>query len=131
MTSSRPSVATTSANRWAGLARWLVEMLTATPVVCASPAAPAAAACGGSRMASLPGGLPPRAARAARPGPAAAGQREREVLRLVAQGYTGKEMAAELYVSARTVQNHLTSVRAQLGPSRRAGLARWATEHAL
>ena len=57
--------------------------------------------------------------------------REREVLRLVAQGYTDKEIAAELYVSARTVQNHLGSVRAKLGLNRRAELARWATEHAL
>jgi DNA-binding NarL/FixJ family response regulator len=57
--------------------------------------------------------------------------REREVLRLVAQGYTDKEIATELYVSARTVQNHLASVRTKLGLSRRAELARWATEHAL
>ena len=57
--------------------------------------------------------------------------REREVLRLVAQGGTDKEIAGELYVSARTVQNHLASVRAKLGLSRRAELARWATEHAL
>ena len=57
--------------------------------------------------------------------------REREVLRLVAQGGTDKEIAAELYVSARTVQNHLASVRAKLGLSRRAELARWAAEHAL
>ncbi len=57
--------------------------------------------------------------------------RERDVLRLVAQGYTDKEIAGELYVSARTVQNHLASVRAKLGLNRRAELARWATEHAL
>jgi len=58
-------------------------------------------------------------------------EREREVLRLVAQGYTDKEIAGELYVSARTVQNHLASVRTKLGLSRRAELARWAAEHAL
>ncbi len=57
--------------------------------------------------------------------------REREVLRLVAQGHTDKEIAGELYVSARTVQNHLASVRGKLGLNRRAELARWATEHAL
>ena len=57
--------------------------------------------------------------------------REREVLRLVAQGHTDKEIAGELYVSARTVQNHLASVRSKLGLNRRAELARWATEHAL
>jgi len=57
--------------------------------------------------------------------------REREVLRLVAHGHTDKEIAGELYVSARTVQNHLASVRAKLGLNRRAELARWATEHAL
>ena len=57
--------------------------------------------------------------------------REREVLRRLAQGYTDKEIASELYVSARTVQNHLASVRGKLGLNRRAELARWATEHAL
>jgi DNA-binding NarL/FixJ family response regulator len=57
--------------------------------------------------------------------------RERNVLRLLAQGCTDKEIAAQLYMSARTVQHHLASVRAKLGLSRRAELARWATEHSL
>ncbi len=57
--------------------------------------------------------------------------REREVLRRLAQGYTDREIAGELYVSTRTVQNALTSVRQKTGMRRRALLARWASERAL
>ena len=56
--------------------------------------------------------------------------RERELLRLVAQGYTDKEIGRQLYVSTRTVQNHLAAIRTKLGLNRRAELAAWATEHA-
>jgi two-component system NarL family response regulator len=56
--------------------------------------------------------------------------RERELLRLIAQGRTDKEIAAELYISARTVQNHLGRIRDKTGMRRRSQLARWAGEHA-
>src|SRR3954465_8922689 len=39
------------------------------------------------------------------------GEREHEVLRLVSAGHTDKEIAGELYISPRTVQNHLTRIR--------------------
>src|SRR5436190_4429255 len=59
------------------------------------------------------------------------GQREHEVLRLVAGGSTDREIAAMLYISPRTVQNHLTRIREKTGLRRRAELTRWAMEHAL
>jgi DNA-binding NarL/FixJ family response regulator len=59
------------------------------------------------------------------------GQREHEVLRLVSDGYTDREIAQRLYISPRTVQNHLTRLREKTGLRRRAELTRWAMEHAL
>ena len=59
------------------------------------------------------------------------GEREHEVLRLVADGATDKQIAAMLYISPRTVQNHLTRIREKTGLRRRAELTRWAMEHAL
>jgi two-component system, NarL family, nitrate/nitrite response regulator NarL len=57
--------------------------------------------------------------------------REQEVLRLLAQGLTDKQIAAEIYVSPRTVQNHLARIREKIGLRRRAELARWAVVHAV
>src|SRR3954467_5333807 len=59
------------------------------------------------------------------------GQRELEVLRLVAEGMTDDEISNKLYISARTVQAHLARVRDKTGVRRRSQLARWATEHAV
>ncbi len=59
------------------------------------------------------------------------GQRELDVLRLVVQGKTDNEIGAELYISPRTVQNHLTRIREKTGLRRRAELTRWAVEHAI
>lgn len=56
--------------------------------------------------------------------------RERQVLALVAQGHTDKEVAEMLSLSVRTVQNHLTAVRRKTGMRRRSELASWATRHA-
>ena len=57
--------------------------------------------------------------------------RELDVLRLVVQGKTDNEIGSELFISARTVQNHLTRIREKTGLKRRAELARWAVEHAI
>ena len=57
--------------------------------------------------------------------------REQEVLRRVAQGMTDIEIAKEIYVSPRTVQNHLASIRQKTGLSRRSELTRWAVVHAI
>jgi len=57
--------------------------------------------------------------------------RELEVLRLVADGRTDSEIAGQLYISPRTVQNHLTRIRQKTGLGRRPELVRWAVEHAI
>jgi len=53
-------------------------------------------------------------------------QRECEVLRLIGDGMTDKDIAETLHLSARTVENHGTRIRAKLGISSRAGLIRFA-----
>jgi DNA-binding NarL/FixJ family response regulator len=57
--------------------------------------------------------------------------REREVLRLIARGYTYKEIARELYISIKTVESHVSSVLRKLQLSSRHQLTRWATERRL
>ena len=57
--------------------------------------------------------------------------REREVLRLIAQGYTYKEIASELYISIKTVESHVSSVLRKLQVSSRHQLTRWAAERKL
>jgi DNA-binding NarL/FixJ family response regulator len=57
--------------------------------------------------------------------------RELEILRLVADGLTDNEIGKQLYISPRTVQNHLTRIREKTGLRRRSELARWAVEHAI
>jgi len=59
------------------------------------------------------------------------GPRELEVLRGVAQGKTDIEIGEELFISPRTVQNHLTRIREKTGLRRRSELTRWAVEHAI
>jgi DNA-binding NarL/FixJ family response regulator len=53
--------------------------------------------------------------------------RERDVLRLIARGYTYREAAAELVLSARTIETHVSSVLRKLQLSNRRELARWAS----
>jgi DNA-binding NarL/FixJ family response regulator len=54
--------------------------------------------------------------------------REREVLRLIARGYTYKDVAAELHLSVKTIETHVSSVLRKLQLSNRHQLTRWATE---
>jgi len=51
---------------------------------------------------------------------------ELNVLRLVADGRTDKQISQTLYISPRTVQTHLSQIRAKTGVQRRTQLARWA-----
>jgi DNA-binding NarL/FixJ family response regulator len=57
--------------------------------------------------------------------------REREVLRLLARGYTYKEIARRLEVSVKTVETHVSSVLRKLQLSSRHELTRWATDRRL
>lgn len=50
-----------------------------------------------------------------RPAYRALSERQREVLRLTAEGYTGEETAAELDISPRTVEGHRQRIREELG----------------
>jgi DNA-binding NarL/FixJ family response regulator len=50
-------------------------------------------------------------------------QREREVLLLIAQGYTNKEIAAKLMVSPFTARNHVIRILDKMGLSRRSEAA--------
>jgi Response regulator containing a CheY-like receiver domain and an HTH DNA-binding domain len=57
--------------------------------------------------------------------------REGEVLRFIARGYTYKEAAAELHLSVRTIESHVSSVLRKLQLSNRRELTRWATARRL
>jgi DNA-binding NarL/FixJ family response regulator len=57
--------------------------------------------------------------------------REREVLRLIARGYTYKELARRLEISIKTVETHVSAVLRKLQLSSRHELTRWATDRRL
>ncbi len=57
--------------------------------------------------------------------------RELDVLRLVAEGLTDAAVAERLFISPRTVSQHLRSIYAKLGVSSRAAATRYAVEHGL
>jgi two-component system response regulator DevR len=58
-------------------------------------------------------------------------EREREVLALVARGYTNKQIAEKLSVSEKTARNHVSHILEKLGLSRRSEAAAYAVEHRL
>jgi DNA-binding NarL/FixJ family response regulator len=58
-------------------------------------------------------------------------EREREVMRLIARGYAYKEVAAELFISIKTVETHVSSVLRKLQLSSRHELTRWASDRRL
>jgi DNA-binding CsgD family transcriptional regulator len=60
------------------------------------------------------------------PGPAKLSSRERELVTLVARGRTNAQIAAELFISVRTVGSHLDRIRDKTGCRRRADLTRLA-----
>jgi ATP/maltotriose-dependent transcriptional regulator MalT len=57
--------------------------------------------------------------------------REIEVLRLVAAGKSNREIAAELYLSAKTVARHLSNIFHKIGVSSRTAATAFAYEHGL
>src|SRR6202012_3055072 len=54
--------------------------------------------------------------------------REREVLRLLARGYAYKEIAAQLFISIKTVETHASNVLRKLQLSHRHQLTKWAAD---
>lgn len=57
--------------------------------------------------------------------------REREVMRLIARGYTYREVAAKLFISVKTVETHASRVLRKLQLSNRAELIRWASDRSI
>ena len=57
--------------------------------------------------------------------------REREVMRLIARGFSYKEVAAELFISIKTVETHVSAVLRKLQLSSRHELTAWALERKL
>ena len=57
--------------------------------------------------------------------------REREILQLIAEGYTSKEIAKQLYISLKTVETHRQNIMQKLDIHNIAGLTRYAIEKGL
>jgi DNA-binding NarL/FixJ family response regulator len=57
--------------------------------------------------------------------------REREVLRLIADGLSAKEIATDLGISSKTVEAHRTSLMRKLGARKATELVRYALRHGL
>jgi DNA-binding NarL/FixJ family response regulator len=58
-------------------------------------------------------------------------EREREVLQYVARGLSYKEIGEELFISAKTVENHTRNILNKLHLSRKQELMRYALEHGI
>jgi DNA-binding NarL/FixJ family response regulator len=73
-----------------------------------------------------------RLARLARsPRPGGLSRRESEVLILVAAGKTNRAIAAELFISEKTVARHVSNIFTRLGLSSRAAATAYAYKHGL
>ncbi len=57
--------------------------------------------------------------------------REQEVMRLLARGYTYREIASELFLSIKTIETHASAVLRKLQLSNRRELSRWADKRHL
>ena len=58
-------------------------------------------------------------------------EREREVLQLVARGHTYRQIGDQLFISEKTVENHVRNILGKLQLSRRQELIRYAIEHGI
>jgi two-component system, NarL family, response regulator NreC len=58
-------------------------------------------------------------------------EREAEVLKMIALGYTNVEIAEQLYLSVRTIETHRAHIQSKLRLSSRAELVRYALDHDL
>ncbi|MCU1487934.1 MAG: putative transcriptional regulatory protein DegU [Actinomycetia bacterium] len=57
--------------------------------------------------------------------------REREVLQFVARGHTYREVAEELFIAEKTVENHVRNILGKLHLNRKQELIRYALEHGI
>jgi DNA-binding NarL/FixJ family response regulator len=57
--------------------------------------------------------------------------REREVMQLLARGYTYREIGGRLFISVKTVESHASNVLRKLQLSNRNELTRWAATNRL
>lgn len=88
----------------------------------------------GKMVAGLIGSVPPAPAGAATPPAARPGDlssREIEVLRLIAQGASNREIAEALVISEGTVKNHISNILGRLGRRDRTQAALYARENGL
>ena len=58
-------------------------------------------------------------------------QRETEILRLIVEGYTNRQIGQELNISIRTVEGHRANISDKLGLHNRVELVRYARQHGL
>jgi DNA-binding CsgD family transcriptional regulator/anti-sigma regulatory factor (Ser/Thr protein kinase) len=58
-------------------------------------------------------------------------RREREIVKLIAESYTGREIAAALVISEKTVERHRANILLKLGLRDRVALTRYAIRHGL
>lgn len=65
------------------------------------------------------------------PGEPALSERQNEVLRLVAKGYTYGEIAERLFITVKTVQNHVQNILSKLHLHKRYELMRYAIQRGL
>jgi DNA-binding NarL/FixJ family response regulator len=54
-----------------------------------------------------------------------------EVLRLVAQGRSNRDIASDLFISEKTVRNHVEHIYSKLAVSNRTGASLFAVEHGI
>jgi two-component system response regulator NreC len=57
--------------------------------------------------------------------------REREILRLLAEGYSNTEIAEQLFISPSTVHSHRTNLMQKLNVNSRHDLGQYARQHGL
>ena len=58
-------------------------------------------------------------------------RREVDVLRLIAEGQTTREIATQLFISSKTADNHIQHIYTKIAVTNRAAATRWALEHEL
>jgi DNA-binding NarL/FixJ family response regulator len=63
--------------------------------------------------------------------PVALTRREQEVAAMVAQGMSNRQIAQELFLSERTIENHVSKILRKLDLASRTEIAAWATEQRL